>query len=61
MSFNWNDFAANDIDTCWNVLLDGITCVGNRMCPLRDFKFAKERPKWISDDLIELMKNRDKA
>ena len=26
---------------------------------MKDFKFAKQKPKWISDDLIELMKNRD--
>ena len=27
--------------------------------PYEDFKFAKKTPEWISDDLIELMKNRD--
>ena len=26
---------------------------------MKEFKFAKEKPKWMSDDLIELMKNRD--
>ena len=31
----------------------------NKLCPMKDFKFAKEKPKWMSDDLIELMKNRD--
>ena len=33
----------------------------NRLCPVRNFKFAKEKPNWISDDLIELIKNRDKS
>ena len=33
----------------------------DRLCPTKNFKFAKEKPKWISDDLIELMKNRDAA
>ena len=27
--------------------------------PYEGFKFAKKRPKWISDNLIELTKNRD--
>ena len=43
------------------IMIQRIYHVVDKLCPLKDFKFAKERPKWISDDLIELMKNRDKA
>ena len=61
LSYTWNDFATNDIDSCWNIMIQRIYHVVDKLCPLKDFKFGKERPKWISDDLIELMKNRDKA
>ena len=33
--------------------------VVNKLCPIKNLKFAKEKPKWMLDDLIELMKNRD--
>ena len=36
-------------------MLDCIYQTVNRMCPMKDFKFAKDKPKWISDDLIEMM------
>ena len=40
---------------------DGINTVIHKLCPLKDFKFAKDKSKWLSDVLIELMKNRDNA
>ena len=61
LSYTRNDFATNNIDSCWNIMIHRIYHVVDKLCPLKDFKFAKEKPKWISDDLIELMKNRDKA
>ena len=60
-SFEWHNFANNDIDTCWNIMSERMNCVVNELCPIKNFKFARERPKWMTDDLIELMKNRDIA
>ena len=59
LDFDWIDFGENDIDTCWNIMYTRIDSVVNKLCPMKDFKFAKAKPKWMSDDLIELMKNRD--
>ena len=61
MLFDWSNFADNDIGTCWNIMSSRINTVVNKSCPVNNFKFAKEKPTWISDDLIELMKNRDAA
>ena len=61
MLFDWNNVVDNDIDNCWNIMSNRINTVVNKLCPIKNFKFATEKPKWISDDLIELMKNRDAA
>ena len=53
LDFDWLNFGINDIDSCWNIMYARIVVVVNKLCPMKDFKFAKERPKWISDDLIE--------
>ena len=59
LEYDWINFGENSIDTCWNIMYSRIVDVVNKLCPLKEFKFAKEKPKWMSDDLIELMKNRD--
>ena len=59
LDYDWTNFGENCIDNCWKKIHSCIIDVVNRVCPLKDFKFAKEKPKWMSDDLIELMKNRD--
>ena len=58
---DWSNFAENYTDKCWNIMSDGINTVIDKLCPLKDFKFAKDKSKWLSDVLIELMKNRDNA
>ena len=56
---NWNDFANNDIDTCWDIMYTNIMAATNTLCPLKEFKFSKDKPIWLTHDLIVLMKNRD--
>ena len=58
LEFDWINFGENDINTCWIILYTRIDVVVNKLCPMKDFKFAKSKPKWMLDDLIELMKNR---
>ena len=58
LEYDWTNFGENCIDNCWKTMYSRIDDV-NKLCPMKDFKFAKEKPKWMSDDLIELMKNRD--
>ena len=59
LEYDWTNFGENCIDNCWKTIYSRIDDVVNKLCPVKDFKFAKEKPKWKSDDLIELMKNKD--
>ena len=58
-NYTWEDFMNYDIDTCWEILFDRILTGANNLCPIKDFKFSKERPIWMSNDLIAIMKERD--
>ena len=59
LEYDWTNYGENCIDNCWKIMYSRIDDVENKLCSMKDFKFAKEKPKWMSDDLIELMKNRD--
>ena len=56
---DWTNFGENCIDNCWKTMYSRNDDVVNKLCPMKNFKFAKEKPKWMFDDLIELMYNRD--
>ena len=59
--YTWTNFAYNDIDTCWNVMFNIFSEILDKFCPINHFKFAKERPPWLTDDLVNLMKERDRC
>ena len=46
---------------CWERLYNTIIDVLNVMAPLRTSTFRKDRPEWLTADLIEIMKDRDRA
>ena len=49
------------IDDYWDYLYNNIKSILDKLCPEKTFKFAKNRPAWISNDLINLMKERDRS
>ena len=57
---DWATFANFDIDSCWNYLLENIMDILDNVCPEKKIKFAKNRPSWLTNDLINLMKERDR-
>ena len=57
---DWITFANLDVDSCWNYLLENIMDILENLCPEKNFKFAKSRPNWLTNDLINLMKERDR-
>ena len=59
--YNWTNFANNDIDTCWNIMFAIFSEILDELCPIKHFKFAKDRPPWLTDDLVNLMKERDRC
>ena len=55
--YDWVDFVNLNIDDCWNVMY--IHAV-DTLCPVKTFKFSKKnKPTWLTNDLIFLMKERD--
>ena len=46
---------------CWDRLYNTIIEVLNVMAPLRTSTFRKDRPEWLTADLIEIMKDRDRV
>ena len=59
IDFDWNDFAANNINDCWNIMYTRIKYVIDILCPVKHFKFSREKPNWLSNDIILLLKERD--
>ena len=58
----WEDFDnANTVSDKWKILLDKITFEIDKVCPLRTFKIKQQKEIWISPDLIELIKDKDRA
>ena len=58
---DWSKFAQNNVDVCWNFLYNNMKTVLDSLCPEKKIKFAKNRPVWITNDLINLMKERDRC
>ena len=48
LDYNWTSFGDNGIDDCWNIMHFRIDAVLNKLCPMKDFKFAKQKPKWTT-------------
>ena len=48
-----------DAEEAWSFLLNGVKKVLDTMCPLRSFQIKNYRPDWMTDDLIEQIKDRD--
>lgn len=58
--YNWGRFFATwDVDEAWLELYNVILAEANDMCPVKTFSIKGKKPPWYSDDLIELIANRD--
>ena len=60
-TYNWDDFATNNSDVCWEIMYSNIMSTADKLCPLKEFKFSKDKPVWFTHDLIILMKHRDEC
>ena len=59
---SWVEFDnAQTVSDKWAVLLGKITLEIDKICPLRNFKIKQEKEPWISPELIELIKDKDRA
>ena len=51
----------NNIDTIWRSLRTKIEGVLDQIAPVKVFKFRNTKPGWLSNDLLEMMHDRDVA
>ena len=57
---DWDNFYdISDPVEAWDSILGNLTPVLDEMCPIRTFRIKNYRPNWISDELIEQIKDRD--
>ena len=60
LATDWNEFYnLTDPGEAWNAILDTINPILDSMCPLRSFRIKNYRPEWMTDELIEQIKDRD--
>ena len=59
---NWNDYhiTHNPADL-WNICYENILRALNPMCPLKKFKIKKFKELWVSNNILEMIKDKDAA
>ena len=59
-TFDWSGFYdKTDPNDCWKSMLQAITAMADNLCPIKTFKINKARPPWMTNEILEIMKDRD--
>ena len=59
---NWNEFdISDDIDRMWDIMKENISLSLDIICPIRNIQVSDTKPDWLNNDIIQLMRKRDKA
>ena len=57
---NWSSFYdAPDPSAAWHEMLQFITEEADKMCPMKSFRIRNSKPCWLTNELLEQMKDRD--
>ena len=57
---NWDElYQCNDVNIAWNIVLSNITTVVDIMCRLKMYKVAQAKELWITNETLELIKDKD--
>ena len=59
--FYWADFTDTSIDDGWEIMSNRIKHVTDILCPIKTFQFTHEKPSWLTNDIMLLIKERDQA
>ena len=51
----------NEIDQMWRELEVNITSSLDEICPIRELLVSDSKPEWLNNDIIQVMRKRDKA
>ena len=61
-SKNWEQFDNNnDPEEMWKVMVTNLKDSIDEICPLRNFKIKRFKEPWITNELIEKIKDKDRA
>ena len=62
MEHNWQDLLDTECpNVIWKKLYETILLYINMQCPMKEFKIKKTKEPWISPELLEFIKDKDKA
>ena len=58
---NWDAFDNSDNPSdMWDCMENNINTVLNEICPIRDLIVPETKPNWLTNDIVQLMRRRDK-
>ena len=58
---DWNEYyACNNPNNAWKIMVNHIVYTLDKMCPLKRFKIAQEKEPWISNEILEKIKDKDR-
>ena len=61
INLDWNKFHFyNDVNIAWNLLHSRILTTINDMCPLKTFKVAQAKEPWVTNEILEMIKDKDR-
>ena len=55
------DNAEDDPNTLWEIFINNLTLVLDEMCPIKQLTVPEHKPKWINNEILLLMRKRDKT
>ena len=59
---DWNAFYNNQSPSdCWELMEEKIRSEINKMCPIKTFKVKEVREPWVTNELLEEIKDKDRA
>ena len=62
LEINWQIyFNEDDLDKAWTFFVKSVLSILNNICPIRKSRYTSSRPPWITDELMELANDRDRA
>ena len=60
LDFDWDDFyELKDPDAAWSCFSDRVLKILDHMCPIRSYQIRNYRPEWVTNELLEQIKDRD--
>ena len=53
-------YTCNNVDQAWEFMLSNITNAINIMCPLKSYKVAQAKEPWVTNEILEMIKDKDR-